>query len=243
MVIKTLPFISLLYTLFISFSLLASEVEIIAYEIPGLHQGDGLGAYDKIVSETVIHSQLASLNVYPPARAEGSFSNCQNCCISPANKNDEFLWANENFLQTEPMAIAKVYIFVAPGQLPIYRLEDLLGKKVGLRRGMPYGKSIDSIKNNLDIVSVSRIKQNIRMVQAGRIDAFIAFTPDAYNAFRNIDLKPFPHDTSRPIATFPDSLVCRGVNPEFIEKFNNRLHQMRISGRIKRILDSNYITE
>ncbi len=99
------------------------------------------------------------------------------------------------------------------------------------------------IKNNLDIVSVSRIKQNIRMVQAGRIDAFIAFTPDAYNAFRNIDLKPFPHDTSRPIATFPDSLVCRGVNPEFIEKFNNRLHQMRISGRIKRILDSNYITE
>lgn len=236
-------FTSFFFLFCISSSLLGSEVMIIGIEVQGLHQKDRKGVYDQIITETVVKARLAILNVYPPARAARNFSNCQNCCFSPANENPEFYEFGENVVQTDPMNFAKIYIFVPPGKSPISHLEDLLSKKVGVRRGMPYGKSFENIKIKLKTVTVTNLKQNIRLIQAGRIDVFIAYVPDAYKIFRELSLKPFPHDVSHPIAVHQDRMVCKGVKPEFIAKFNEILNQMRTSGRLEQILGENYISE
>jgi len=52
---------------------------------------------------------------------------------------------------------------------------------------------------------------NINLINQDRIDAFVAFIPDAYQAFNRLGLKPFPHAPDHPLAFHNDSLVCRGV--------------------------------
>ncbi|KPA11488.1 Extracellular solute-binding protein, family 3 [Candidatus Magnetomorum sp. HK-1] len=226
---------------FVSYGLLFAEVIIYGIEIPGLHQKDGKGVYDLILKETVVKAKLATLKIYPPARAEKTFADCQNCCFSPANKNPEFYEFGDDIVQTDPMNFAKIYIFVNQGQPPIYRLEDLRDKKVGIRHGMPYGKSFEKAKLKTDIVT--KLELNIKKVQKGHIDAFIAYIPDAYKAFRTLGISPYPYDISNPIAIHPDRLVCRGVEPEFITKFNELLKQLRTSGRLRDILGDNYVPE
>jgi len=137
------------------------------------------------------------------------------------------------------MNIAKVYIFVNQGQTPISCLEDLKEKKVGIRLGMPYGKSFENAK--LKTYEVPEIGQNIKKIKAGRIDAFVAYIPDAYRAFRELGTAPYPHDASNPLAVHPDRLVCRGVDQEFITKFNELLKQLKDSGRLKEILGDDFI--
>ena len=230
-----------LFYFFASVVSLYADVKIFAIEIPGLHQKDGKGVYDQILQETVIKNNLATIKLYPPARAESMFSKCKNCCFSPANKNPEFYDYGDDIVQTDPMNIAKIYIFVKKGQAPINRLEDLKGKKIGVRTGMPYGKSFDNAK--LKTQAVPKLELNIKKVQIGRIDAFVAYIPDAYNAFRGLGIEPLPHDVAKPVAVHPDSLVCRNVQPEFIDKFNELLKELRDSGRLKSILGDDYIPE
>ena len=206
---RTSIFISFLALLSISPSPLFAEVMIIGIEIPGLHQRDGTGDYDQLITETVIKSGQATLEVYPPAGAKYNFSNCQNCCFSPVTKNPEFFEFSEDFTQTDPINIAKIYIFVNKGQQPISRLEDLRNKRVGIRFGTPYGKNFEEA--NLTTYTVYKIERHIRLIQNGHIDAFMAFVPDAYKMFRELNLEPFPHDVSRPIAVMRDRLVCKGV--------------------------------
>ncbi len=219
--------------LFLSTSLFA-EVSIIGLEIPGLHQNDGQGVYDKIVNQTVVRKRLANLNVYPPSRAEELFGTCENCCLTPANKNPEFYDFPSHI-------VAKIYIFVKQGAKVISKLKDLKGKEVGIRRGMPYGKSFE--RSKLNTHSVNTIEKNIFLTLTNRLDAFIAYVPDAYYAFRNVRVEPFPHEVSKPLAVHPDRLVCKGVSVEFINQFNKLLGDLRNSNELKKILGDNYIPE
>lgn len=230
--------------LYFSFALCGSalaNVIIYAEEIPGIHQQDGMGVYDLIIKETVVKARRGALNILPPARAYKIFANCQNCCLSPANKNPEFYDFGENIMQTEPMNLAKLYIFVRQGQAAIYRLEDLKDKHVGIRHGMPYGKSVEQAR--LKTKSVYKIESNIKMLNKGRIDAFLAYVPDAYQVFRTLGIKPYPHDVAHPVVVHSERLVCRGVEVEFITLFNKQLKQLKTSGRLKRILGENYIID
>jgi len=220
---------------------LFAEVNIIGLEIPGLHQHDGQGVYDKVVNQTVVRKRLASLNVYPPTRAEKLFDSCDNCCLSPANKNPEFYDFSNKTVQTDAMNTAKIYIFVSKGEDPIFKLKDLKNKEVGIRKGMPYGKSFE--KSKLNTHTVNTIEKNIFLTLTNRIDAFVAYVPDAYFAFRNVRIEPFPHETLSPLAVHPDRLVCKGVSDEFINQFNNLLGNLRDSNELTKILGDNYISE
>ena len=220
---------------------LFSEVSIIGLEIPGLHQNDGQGVYDKIVNQTVVRKRLAKLDVYPPGRAELVFKTCENCCLTPANKNPEFYNFSKDIVESDSMNTAKIYIFVKKGEKTIFKLEDLKGKEVGIRRGMPYGKSFE--RSNLKTHTVNTIEKNIFLTLTNRIDAFIAYVPDAYYAFRNVRMDPFPHEISKPLAVHPDRLVCRGVSLEFMNQFNSLLNDLKKTNQLRKILGDNYITE
>ena len=215
----------LLSAVVIVFFVLASnasaEVKIYAVEIPGLFQKDGGGIYDKIVEEQVVSKGLASIKVSPPGRTEHDFASCDNCCLAPANLNPDFYHFEGGAVATKPMSTAKLYIFTGKGTKPISSLDTLKGKKIGVRQGMPYGKKIDNA--GLKTEAVTDIKFNIKKLDAGRIDAFIAYVPDAYTAFEEMGVDLYPHDEANPIAVYPESLVCRGVSADFLESFNSGL--------------------
>jgi hypothetical protein len=218
-------FVVFVFITFLALSKLATaQVTIYGISIPGLHQKNGKGKYDIIINKTVIKTGQAILKIAPPARAENNFKICTNCCFSPANKNPEFYDFGSGYVQTEPMATAKIYIWTKRGSQPISNLEDLKGKKVGIRRGMPYGKTFEN--SGLNTQDVNNIEQNIIKLEKGRIDAFIAYVPDAYNIFKDIGMVPLPHDKNNPIAIHEDSLVCKGVSSQFIKDFNRMLKSL-----------------
>lgn len=199
----------------------SAQTQIIGIEIPGLHEKSGAGAYDQIINTILVEDGSARLEVYPPARAEHLFSKCTDCCFSPANKNPEFYDYGDDIVQTDPMSTAKIYIFTAAGQPVISNLSELKGKKVGTRFGMPYGETFD--KMALKTEAAQTIKANIKKVMSGRLDAFVAYVPDAYQAFKDMNMEPLPHDRDNPVAVHDDCLVCREVSGEFIQKFNRKL--------------------
>lgn len=218
---------------------LCAEVVIIGTDIPGLHQKDGKGVYDIIVNDTLVSKGLATLKVLPPARAEAEFTSCQNCCFSPANKNPDFYSYGGDVTESLPMNVAKVYIFSAPGKNAFSSYSDLKGKKVGVRRGMNYGNSFGSAK--LKASEANSLEQNIKKLETGRIEAMVAYVPDAYLALKDMGKDEFPHKKDKPTAVHNDALVCRGVPAGFLDKFNTNLKALTSSGKLKSILGDSYV--
>jgi hypothetical protein len=196
-----------------------SETTIYALEIPGLHQPDGKGTYDQMIRTSLVEKGLATLKLLPPARAESLFSNCTNCCLSPGNDNPEFYDWGQDIQVTEPMAVAKVIIFSPPNMPVISELTSLEGSLIGIRSGMPYGKSFDLA--NLITQSTLTIESNIQRLNNHRIDYMVAYIPDAYDAFQSLGQEPLPHDPESPLAVHNDALVCRGVNESTLKVFND----------------------
>ena len=216
-----------------------AAVDIIGLVIPGLHEKNGSGVYDKIITRTVIDNGQGKLRVLPPARALSEFETCTNCCMSPANKNPDFYSYGSDVVQSDPMNTAKVYIFTAFGSAPINSLNALKGKTVGIRDGMPYGNKFD--KAGLKLSSVSDIEKNVKKLDGGRIGAFVAYVPDAYLAFKGMGKPEYTHDKENPIAVHPDSMVCRGVDASFLSGFNAKLDSMKASGELNKLLGDSQV--
>jgi len=200
-------------------SLCFAETTIYTVEIPGLHQKDSKGVYDIIIETGLSKEGLAKVRLYPPARAQIEFSNCTDCCFSPANLNPDFYDYGSDVVVTEPMGIAKVYIFSPPGVFTVSGLDALKGKKVGIRHGMPYGKSFEQA--GLDTQAVITITSNIKKLKSKRIDYMVAYVPDAFDAFKLLKIEPFPYNADSPLAVHPDSMVCRGVKTSTIKVFDD----------------------
>lgn len=120
-----------------------------------------------------------------------------------------------------------------------YSIAGLKGKKVGIRHGMPYGKTFDGAALKVEIAST--LASNFKKLQRGRLDAVVAYIPDAYIYFMEQGIEPFPHDVDKPLVTHDDALLCRGVAPSFIDTFNRGLKVLRDSGKLKNILGDGYV--
>ncbi|MEH6346090.1 MAG: transporter substrate-binding domain-containing protein [Bermanella sp.] len=229
----------ILFSLMLFPLLSLSQPTIYALKLDGLHQKDNQGAYDLIIKEAMASKKSYTVEVQVPAYAEKLFKKCTNCCISPANKSPEFYDYGDQAVETSAMNVAKIYIYTAQGSATINNLADLKGKKVGVRHGLPYGKSYDNA--GLNSKAVDKIEKNIKKIDHGSIDAFIAYVPDANIIFKSLGLKPYPHDKANPMAVHPDAMVCKNVDPQFIKTFNDGIKSLSQSGRLKAILGDGYV--
>jgi ABC-type amino acid transport substrate-binding protein len=159
--------------------------------------------------------------VLPIARAFSEFDACSDCCLTPANKDAEFYDYNKpGFLESKPLDVAKVFIFSAPGKPVESDLNALKGKRVGGRVGIVYGKSVE--KAIPEMQRAPELLQNIKKLEAGRLDYIVEFEPDVLSALKTMGISSLPYNAKKPLSAHRDALVCKGnaSNQKVIDKLN-----------------------
>lgn len=223
-------------------SLHAAEVKIIGYQIPGVVETDKSGTYDKIVAKIAADTNSpVNYTSLPAARAEDEFKRGHFDCIFPL---DARFWTNSEkgkLINSEPINVAKIYIFSKAGEGPYTSLEPLKGKVVGLRRGFSYGpKTADS---GVNFEEVTDDDQNVYKLKMGRISAFMAYVPDMWFWAKDKNQSLPNHDASQPFETHKDAFLCRGgpATEAFIKTFDAGLIKLRNAGELKSMLGETYV--
>ncbi|MCV6621365.1 MAG: transporter substrate-binding domain-containing protein [Cellvibrionaceae bacterium] len=206
----------------------SNSTRISAVKLTGLHQEDQGGDYDKIYkSVSGVTSTKFDITPLPSKAALQRFKSGEFDCISPINTNPNFYQFSFPTAVSKDLFEARVYLFTASGSNPISDLELLDGKKLGVRKGVTYGNKID----NLNIVKIKSdsITQNIRNLENGTIDAFVAYWPEVYTTFNDLKMEKLPHNISKPIATHKDQLVCHKTpaNIRSIKELNRKIEALR----------------
>ena len=215
----------------------AGAADIVALQINGLHQHDGRGAYDRLLVGAKAKGVRFTSEVVTPSRAFLEFENGRSLCVSPANNNEDYYRFDFPVVATQPMSIARVYIFSPPGKKPFSSIVQLEGLRVGARTGMPYGQKVDDAL--LDLHLSSSLESNIRKLAAGRLDAIIAYDPDVFMAFDKLGETPFPYFPNLPVSIHPDQVLCRDT-PEgrrIVETLDRAFDNMHREGEFARILE------
>lgn len=216
---------------------LSADADLSVMEIGGLYQKDGKGLYDQVVSAASAKSDVSfKIQHVPPKRAFANFETGKSLCMAPANTNPDFYNFSFKTVQSASMTEAKVYIFTKAGSSPVSDVTALKGMKVGVRQGMPYGNNIEN--SGLSLVAASSIETNIKKLNAGRIDVFLAYWPDVYAAFDAMGVDPLPHAADQPVAVHNDSILCRDT-PEgraAIEAFDKGYKAIEGDGTLAKIM-------
>ena len=118
----------------------ADDANTHAFPIEGLHNEKSSGLYDRIISKAAEHGSEVKTDLVAPNRAFTEFSSKDVPCLVPANTNDFFYDYGDGVVQSDPMFIAKIYIFTPRGSEPITDVDKLKGKTVGIRPGIEYGQ-------------------------------------------------------------------------------------------------------
>jgi len=214
----------------------AEGITIYGLDIPGLHQKDGQGVYDLVLKKVSEQGVDTKLFVLPVNRAEKLLKACKSCCLTPANKSTDFYDYGDEYITTDSMFTAKIFAWTLPDTPPISSLDELKGKRVGGRLGMPYGQTIEN--SSIKIVLVPTIEANMKKLKHNRLDAFIAYTPDAFTSFENMKEEVYSHAADKPLAVHHDQIVCKKsvATEDFVKNFNSTLSVMRTDGVLEKIV-------
>lgn len=209
-----------------------------AYLIPGALEENKVGDYDKIL--TVISKMIGkpiNYEVLPPARVENGLKTGSLDCVIPLDRR--FWDGKESLINSEPLNVAKIFIFSRKNEGPYTSLDQLKGKKLGARRGMPYGPKIDK-DYLLDLVTTD--DQNVQKLNSKRIDAFLAYYPDM-PLWAKEHKSPLPNHAQVPFDTHKDAFLCRDTPDvrEFLKSFDEAVVKLRKSGELKKMLGDTYV--
>lgn len=219
-----------------SVSSIAEELTLSTITIDGLHQRDGTGLYDQVMNEAAkAAGDTLKLKTFAPKSLWKFFNSKKLSCVSPANTDKNFYRFAFPTIQSTPFFQAKIFIYTKSGSQPIADLSGLKGKRVGIRNSMDYGNKID--KAGLTMKVARTIEKNIERLEAGEIDAFIAYWPDSDAAFKAKGMEPLPH-ASTPVNFHDDAVLCRDneEGQKMIEQINKGIKTIKENGKLDKIL-------
>ena len=78
----------------------------------------------------------------------------------------------------------------------------------------------------------------MKKLKAGRIDAFLAYTPDMMTVFQDMGMSPLPYAADQPVAVHEDTVLCRKDKggDEIVAAFNAGFKKIEASGELGKIL-------
>lgn len=216
------------------------EIRLGVYEIPTLLQANGQGSYDKVMAYVERNFRYNwRYKAYPAEVLDKLFAEQQIDCIFPADRN---FYGAPGVLQSDYFNLSRVFIYTKPTHDVLVGVESLKGKRVGARKGATYGPKVDNAK--LGLIYSPTIEQNILKLVNGRLDAFIAYVPDALFAFKSLNMEPLNHDPSSPLLTIEDGFLCHDSvqSRKFIRRLNVALGYIKGDGTLRRMVGKQYLS-
>lgn len=217
-------------------------IKIASYQIPGVIERDKSGFYDKVILKILKNTHKNyKYAVYPPARANSKFETKNADCLFPLDRRFYKSEGSSNFINSSPINTAKIYIYSPEGKGPYSTIEEIKGKRIGTKRGTPLGPRWESAK--LNSIKVDTDEQNLKMLNAGRLDVFLAFIPDMNILKINKGIKLGNFNKLKPFDVHFDSLLCHKnkYTKKFVESFNIELMKLKSSGELKKMLGISYV--
>jgi len=118
--------------------------------------------------------------VLPPQRALEDFEANNVDGIFPALK----VTMPEKYVRSSLVYVKRDYSFTVKGKPPLEKIADLSGKLVAITSGYPYAEKLTTDKSIRFVVTNSD-GQNVKMLLAGRVDAFVVEEKSGLEAFSN----------------------------------------------------------
>jgi ABC-type amino acid transport substrate-binding protein len=217
----------------------AAEVKLGVVAIPGVLEADKSGDYDKVLARVgAVAGKPFKYVVLPPNRIEADLKSGDIDCLLPM---DARYWKEKgNYVNSEPLNVAKSYFFSRQGDGPYTSLDQVKGKTIGIRTGLPYGPKLDGYTQ---LAAVASDDQNVQKLNSKRIDVFLAYMPDMsiWAKEKKAALPSYKADT--PFDTHRDAFLCRNTPEvqEFLKAFNPAVVKLRDSGELKKLLGDSFV--
>lgn len=220
--IRLLVFLSLFFTAGPNLAHAEDDtLNVAAFKIANVLEPDGTGAYDKLFAEVAQKTGITfKIQVLPIARARESYAQGRYDCLVPLDT--AFEARHQDHFTSVPLYEANLYAITRKSDAIVQTVQELKSLSVAGELGVPYTLEIDAlIKTNKN----PSLSGAIRMLQAGRVDAIVAYTPDVQELIDHDQITDIHYDPTSPIATYYDALTCQPTekNLELLDKINHAL--------------------
>jgi len=172
---------------------------------------------------------------YPIKRALLSASKGQGIVVGIL-RNEE---RQKIFDYSSSFYIEKRMLFVSKGHIfPFSSVNDLKGKRVGVKLGWSYGSKFDQAKNTqLFTPVVGETKQLYTLLKTGRLDTVVGNELSVPSLTKVMNYPVQIEALPTPLLEADLYIAAKkGTKVELIEKFNNHMAQIKVNGVYKDIL-------
>ncbi len=202
-------------------------IKIASFPIPLMVESPTQGIFVELTLEVAKRAGVpVTITVLPPVRTISEFESLSIDCIFPALD------------PTMPGPVAKSspiynkvdYVFYLK-DTPLKALKDLEGKRVGLTRGYPYSKELTDNKRII-ISYVDSDVANMKMLGAGRIDAFVVEEKSGLKALAQSEQTNITYDPKQFLSSLAVYYAFHPTEQGKIlaEKFSKALQSMQSDG-------------
>ncbi len=202
-------------------------VKIASFPIPLMVESPTQGIFVELTLEIARRADVSIIiTVLPPMRTISEFESLAIDCVFPALD------------PTMPGPVAKStpiynkvdYVFYLK-TAPLKTLKDLEGKRVGLTRGYPYSKELTENKKII-ISYVDSDVANMKMLGAGRIDAFVVEEKSGLSALAQSEQTNIAYDPKQFLSSLAVYYAFHATEQGKIlaEKFSKALQSMQADG-------------
>ncbi|MDF0605843.1 transporter substrate-binding domain-containing protein [Neisseriaceae bacterium TC5R-5] len=216
---------------------MAETLNLVTFPIPGHVESSERGTFIDLTKAIAQKSNITiTISVEPPPRAINNFFEGKYNAIFPALNS--FYSKNAVIVRTmETMDCKEDFAFVRSGRPAISKLNELKGLTVGLTKGYPYAESITKSQDYRISYALSD-EINLKMLAAGRIDAFILDEKTGAQASARLNLaNKVQFDKHHPISRMEVFYAFQNSprGKDLAGKFSAALTAMKKSGEYKRI--------
>ncbi|TVP15657.1 substrate-binding periplasmic protein [Shewanella sp. KCT] len=230
--------LSLCLTLCVNVSLWAAEISLVAPHFTGLINKQHSGPYQNLLQEAAGMAKVDFVeDVIPEKRAIYMFRKRRYDCIySYANvMRQEF--GVDKIVTSFPLGVFKEYMMTLRGTPALTSTAQLQGGLVGATLGTEVWDQ-ELLASGVKIEYAATDEQNIKKLESGRIQVFLAYLPDVNQYLYRLSYSP-----AHPIRIEFDQITCHRTpkTEAFVDAISKALREMKRSGRTAQLLGEHYL--